>query len=75
VALDRSEYRDLMPRTRMIQTQKGSAFELSVKRRVNFGGEVIGYLAADNLQNYVTSLYRAAGLATGYSSQRPKNIC
>lgn len=48
VSLDRSEYRDLMPRTRLIQTQKGCAFELSVKRRVNFAGEVIEYLAADS---------------------------
>jgi integrase/recombinase XerD len=68
VALDRSEYRGLMPRTRLIQTQKGSAFELSVKCRVNVGGEVIEYLAADSLRNYITSLYRAAGLAEGHSS-------
>ncbi|MCP3728374.1 tyrosine-type recombinase/integrase [Paraburkholderia sp. CNPSo 3272] len=35
---------------------------------MNVGGEVIEYLAADSLQNYITSLYRAAGLAEGYSS-------
>jgi integrase/recombinase XerD len=76
VALDRSEYRGLMPRTRLIQIQKGSAFELSVKRRVNFGGGAIEYLAADSLQIYIASLYRAAGLATGYSSHSgPKNVC
>ncbi|WP_322787977.1 tyrosine-type recombinase/integrase [Paraburkholderia nodosa] len=39
-----------------------------MKRRVNFGGEVIEYLAADSLQNCITSLYRAAGLARGYCS-------
>ncbi len=59
-ALDRREYRGLMPRTRLILTQKGSAFELSVKRRVNFDGEAVEYLAADSLQSYVTGLYRAA---------------
>lgn len=64
-ALDRREYRGLMPQTRLILTQKGSAFELSVKRRVNFDGETVEYLAADSLQSYVTGLYRAAGLGAG----------
>jgi integrase/recombinase XerD len=68
VSLDRGEYRGLMPRTRLILTQKGGPFELSVKRRVNFDGETVEYLAADSLQSYVTSLYRAAGLGAGYSS-------
>lgn len=68
VSLDRREYRGLMPRTRLILTQKGSAFELSVKRRIHFEGESIEYLAADSLQSYVTALYRAAGLGPGYSS-------
>ncbi|MFM0158544.1 MULTISPECIES: site-specific integrase [Paraburkholderia] len=67
-ALDRREYRGLMPHTRLILTQKGSAFELSVKRRVNFVGETVEYLAADSLQSYVTGLYRAAGLGAGHSS-------
>jgi integrase/recombinase XerD len=67
-ALDRREYRGLMPHTRLILTQKGSAFEFSVKRRVNFDGETVEYLAADSLQSYVTGLYRAAGLGAGYSS-------
>ncbi|KAA0080914.1 site-specific integrase [Paraburkholderia sp. T12-10] len=68
VSLDRREYRGLMPRTRLILTQKGGAFELSTKRRVNFEGETVEYLAADSLQSYVTGLYRAAGLGAGYSS-------
>jgi integrase/recombinase XerD len=67
-ALDRKEYRGLMPHTRLVLTQKGCAFELSVKRRVNFDGENVDYLAADSLQSYVTSLYRAAGLGAGHSS-------
>jgi hypothetical protein len=49
-ALDRREYRGLMPHTRLILTQKGGAFELSVKRWVNFDGEV-EYPAADSLQS------------------------
>ncbi|WP_116138091.1 tyrosine-type recombinase/integrase [Trinickia diaoshuihuensis] len=67
-SLDRREYRGLMPRTRLVLTQKGGAFELSTKRRVNSAGETVEYLAADSLQNYVTALYRAAGLGDGYSS-------
>jgi integrase/recombinase XerD len=67
-ALDRREYRGLMPHTRLILTQKGGAFELSVKRRVNFDGQTVEYLAADSLQSYVTGLYRAAGFGSGHSS-------
>jgi integrase/recombinase XerD len=57
-----------MPLSRLILTQKNGPFELSTKRRVNSAGEVVEYLAADSLQNYVTGLYRAAGLGAGYSS-------
>jgi integrase len=62
VSWDRREDRGLMPRTRSILMQKCGAFELSVKRRVNFEGESVEYLAADSLQRYVAGLYRAAGL-------------
>jgi integrase/recombinase XerD len=67
-ALERREFRGLMPETPLIVTQKGGAFELSVKRRLNLDGEPVEYLAADSLQSYVTGLYRAAGLAAGHSS-------
>ncbi|CAG9235632.1 Integrase [Paraburkholderia tropica] len=66
--LDRREYRGLMPQTRLVVTQQGGAFALSTKRRVNAEGQTIEYLAADSLQDYVTELYRQAGLGTGYSS-------
>ncbi|GAB7536961.1 tyrosine-type recombinase/integrase [Burkholderia sp. 3C] len=68
VSLDRSEFRGLMPRTRLILTQKGGPFELSLKRRINSDGEPTEYWAADSLQSYITGLYRAAGLGAGYSS-------
>ena len=68
VALDRAKWRGLMPYVPLILTHKGSRYELSVKRRVNYDGEIVEYLAADSLQNYVTGLYRAAGLSHGYSS-------
>ncbi|VXC89921.1 conserved hypothetical protein [Burkholderia sp. 8Y] len=67
-SLDRREYRGLMPRTRLVLTQKGCGFELTKKRRVNGDGKPVKYLAADSLQSYVTGLYRAAGLSIGYSS-------
>ncbi|MHA6884639.1 tyrosine-type recombinase/integrase [Ralstonia pseudosolanacearum] len=56
-------------RTTLILTYKGGPYELSVKRRINDASELVEYLAADSLQSYVTSLYRAAGLGRGYSSQ------
>ncbi|WP_232448825.1 hypothetical protein [Burkholderia ubonensis] len=64
--MDRHEYRGLMPRTRLILTQKGGPFELSMKRRVSFEGEPMEYWAADSLQSYVTGLYgpRASERAT-----------
>ncbi|HTJ93126.1 MAG TPA: integrase [Pararobbsia sp.] len=65
-ALDRNEYRGLMPHTRLILTQKGGAFELTVKRRIKSDGEVVEYLAADSPQSYVTGLCRAAGLGAGH---------
>ena len=68
VALDRREYRGLMPDTRLVVTQKGGPFELSVKRRINVEGEPVEYLAADSLQTYVTDLYRRAGLGHGFST-------
>lgn len=39
VSLDRREYRGLMPRSRLLLTQKGGPFELSLKRRVSLAGE------------------------------------
>ncbi|MDN7551208.1 tyrosine-type recombinase/integrase [Burkholderia vietnamiensis] len=47
---------------------QGQRYELSVKRRVNYEGETVEYLAADSLQSYVTELYRAAGFGRGFSS-------
>jgi len=67
-ALDRRMWSGLMPQTSMILTHKGSRYELSIKPRVNNAGELVEYLAADSLQSYVTSFYRAAGLGPGYSS-------
>ncbi|KVK87634.1 hypothetical protein WJ47_12465 [Burkholderia ubonensis] len=67
-ALDRSKWRGLMPHVPLILTHKGARYELSVKRRVNYDGETVDYLAADSLQNYITGLYRAAGFGRGFSS-------
>lgn len=67
-ALDRQKWRGLMPQTSLILTHKGSRYELSVKRRTNDVGEQVEYLAADSLQSYVISLYRAAGPGKGFSS-------
>lgn len=67
-ALDRQDHRGLLPKSRLIVTQKGGPFELSVKRRINLDDKCVEYWAADSLQSYVPLLYRAAGLVAGYSS-------
>lgn len=60
-SLDKSEYRGLMPQTKLLVTWKGSRYELNTKKARNAAGEIICYKAADSLQTYVKSLYRAAG--------------
>ncbi|ANB76316.1 integrase [Paraburkholderia phytofirmans OLGA172] len=67
-SLDECAYRGLIASNRLILTHNGTAYELSLKRRTNGEGGQVGYWAADSLQSYVTSLYRAAGLQRGYSS-------
>ncbi|ANB72630.1 integrase [Paraburkholderia phytofirmans OLGA172] len=67
-SLDDRAYRGLIASNRLILTHKGTAYELSLKRRTNGEGGQVGYWAADSLQSYVTGLYRAAGLRRGYSS-------
>lgn len=69
-ALDRSKWQGLMPNVLLILTHKGTRYELSVKRRVNYDGETVEYLAANSLQNYVTGLYRAAGFGRGFQASQ-----
>jgi integrase/recombinase XerD len=42
-------------------------FHLNIKRRVNWAGEQVDYLACDSLQSHVTKLYRDAGIRGGSS--------
>lgn len=71
-SLDGRQYRGLMPKTRLILTWKGGPYELNTKRARNADGEVVEYLAADSLQNYIKGMYRAAGLfdASSHSGRR-----
>lgn len=71
-SFDSSQYRGLMPETRLILTWKGGPYELSSKRTTNIDGELVEYLAADSLQTYIKGLYRAAGLplASSHSGRR-----
>jgi integrase len=68
MVLNGRAFRGLLPSNRLILTHKGTRFELSLKRRINESGEAVEYWAAESLQNYVTKLYRDAGLGRGYSS-------
>lgn len=55
------------PDSKSILTHKGYKFHLNTKRRVNFAGKPVDYLACDSLQAHVTKLYRDAGIKAGSS--------
>lgn len=60
-------YRGLRPDSTLILTFKGQKYYLNTKRRINYAGEQVDYLACDSLQAHVTKLYKDAGLK-GFSS-------
>jgi site-specific recombinase XerD len=60
-------YRGLSPTTALILTHKGSKFYLNTKRRINYAGEQVDYLACDSLQAHITKLYKDAGIKLGSS--------
>lgn len=65
--LNADKYRGLSPATTLILTHKGSKFYLNTKRRINYAGEQVDYLACDSLQSHITKLYRDAGILQGSS--------
>lgn len=74
-SLDGRKYRGLIPESRLILTWKGGPYELAVKRRINTAGELVEYLAADSLQNYIKGLYKAAGLPLASSHSGRRSFC
>lgn len=62
VELDRGRFRGISPDTALVLTHKGSAFELTRKKRVGADGAEQEYVACDSLQAHVSKLYRDAGL-------------
>jgi integrase/recombinase XerD len=65
--LTADRFRGLSPATALILTHKGSRFYLNTKRRINYGGEQVDYLACDSLQAHITKLYKDAGIKQGSS--------
>lgn len=65
--LTNDKYRGLSPSTCLVLTHKGSKFYLNTKRRTNFEGKTVDYLACDSLQAHVTKLYKDAGIKQGSS--------
>ncbi|MET3119756.1 integrase/recombinase XerD [Undibacterium sp. GrIS 1.8] len=65
--LTAERYRGLSPSTALILTHKGSKFYLNTKRRKNFAGERVDYLACDSLQARITDVYQKAGIKQGSS--------
>jgi len=47
--LTTDKYRGLSPATALILTHKGSRFYLNTKRRINYAGDQVDYLACDSL--------------------------
>lgn len=69
-ALDASEYRGLMPMTKLLLTHRGGGFCLSKKRRTLPDGRKAEYWAADALEARFRDLYRAAGIKTSSHAGR-----
>jgi integrase/recombinase XerD len=65
--LTADRFRGLSPATALILTHKGSRFYLNTKRRINYSGENVDYLACDSLQAHITKLYKDAGIRQGSS--------
>lgn len=65
--LTADRFRGLSPATALILTHKGSRFYLNTKRRINYEGEQVDYLACDSLQAHITKLYKDAGIRQGSS--------
>lgn len=65
--LTADRYRCLSAASALILTHKGSKFYLNTKRRTNFGGERVDYLARDNLRAQITKLYKDAAMRQGSS--------
>ena len=65
--LTAERFRGLSPATCLILTHKGSRFYLNTKRRINYDGNQIDYLACDSLQAHITKLYKDAGIKHGSS--------
>ncbi|MCU6502267.1 site-specific integrase [Rugamonas sp. A1-17] len=64
---DPQKYRGLRADSALILTHKGFKFQLNTKRRINFAGEQVDYLACDSLQSHITKCYRDAGIKGGSS--------
>lgn len=72
-ALSSTEWRGLMPFTKLLLTHRGGGFELVKKRRKLPDGRQVEYRAADALEARFRELYRAAGIKT--SKNRPALVC
>ncbi|MBU9690781.1 site-specific integrase [Burkholderia multivorans] len=69
--LDKSRFRGLIPDLPLILSRKRYPYSLNRKKRFSADGQLMDYWAADSLQSYVTSLYKAAGIkASSHSGRR-----
>lgn len=69
-ALAATEWRRLLPFTKLLLTHRGGGFELVKKRRTLPDGRQVEYRAADALEARFRELYRAAGIKTSSHAGR-----
>ena len=59
---DEKKFRGLRSNSKLILTFKGYKYSMNCKRRINYAGEQVDYMACDALQSHITKLYRDAGI-------------
>lgn len=69
-SLSSTDYRGLMPLTKLLLTHRGGGFELVKKRRTLPDGRPAEYWAADSLEARFRDLYRDAGIKTSSHAGR-----
>ena len=64
------KFRELRNYSALILTFKGYRYSMNCKRRINYAGEQVDYMACDALQSHITKLYRDAGIKGSSHSGR-----
>lgn len=72
--IDGEEYQGLNPKSKLLYNNRGMAYALSIKQRVNFEGETVDYWSSDALIDVFRKVYKKAGLKKASSHSGRKSI-